>query len=91
MAIGDARARYRFVGLDSSDLNGRGYLSPGELDCMEAEFARGDATIPMFHHPVTSDNGFTGVSGPEAKAFRKLVSSSPDTALSTVGTSTRIS
>jgi Icc protein len=50
--VGDARTRYRFVGLDSNDADNTGVWPKGELEYLEAELDRGDATIPLFHHPV---------------------------------------
>ena len=59
---GDARARYRFVGLDSANIaTGAGQLPAEELDFLEAELAAGDPTIPLFHHHVGDQSTLIGV------------------------------
>ncbi|MGH2685927.1 MAG: metallophosphoesterase [Actinomycetota bacterium] len=80
VTIGDDRARFRFVGLDSNDGEDTGVLRPGELDYLEQELARGDLTIPLFHHPASD---IAGLSDPipggsslrqdHAQAFREVV------------------
>src|SRR4051812_30808253 len=61
ITFGDDRARYRFVGLDSNDGSTTGVLRQHELDFLEAELARGDATIPLFHHPASATASLSGV------------------------------
>ena len=80
VTIGDDRARYRFVGLDSNDKSETGVLRPGELDYFEQELARGDLTIPLFHHPASDlaalshiPPGGQGVDEADAAAFREIV------------------
>lgn len=87
VTIGDDRARYRFVGLDSNDPTGRGVLSAGELEYVEAELARGDATIPLFHHPSSdlaslsaTPPGVFGVRPDDALRFRQVLARHPNTA-----------
>lgn len=80
VTVGTDRARYRFVGLDSNDATETGVLRQGELDFLEAELARGEATIPLFHHPA-SDFGAVNAVPPvasdldsaDAAAFRALL------------------
>lgn len=87
VTIGDDRARYRFVGLDSNDSDGRGVLSAGELEYVEAELLRGDATIPLFHHPSSDlaslsavPPGVFGVRPDDAMRFRQIVARHPNVA-----------
>jgi 3',5'-cyclic-AMP phosphodiesterase len=61
ITFGDARARYRFVGLDSNDGSTTGVLRQHELDFLAAELERGDATIPLFHHPASATASLSGV------------------------------
>ena len=84
VTIGDCDARYRFVGLDSNDGSETGVLRPGELDYLEQELARGDLTIPLFHHPA-SDLAAQSTIPPggdldaaDAAAFRALVGRHPN-------------
>lgn len=81
VVVGDDRARYRFVGLDSNDIaTGAGQLDTEELEFLEAQLAAGDATIPLFHHPV-SDLATTlavppvtfGVRPQDQGPFRQLI------------------
>ncbi len=86
--IGTDRARYRFVGLDSNDGATTGVLRQSELDYLEAELSRGDATIPMFHHPAGDLGGLNALGGPgaygvataDAEKFRALVARSANVA-----------
>lgn len=64
--IGTEAARYRFVGLDSNDGATTGVLRDSELAYLEAELAKGDATIPMFHHPASDLGGLNALGGPGA-------------------------
>ena len=87
VAIGDDKARYRFVGLDSNDGSTTGVLRQSELDYLEAELGRGDATIPLFHHPASATASLSGqppvVDGldvNDAKAFRDLLGKHGNTA-----------
>ena len=81
---GDAGARYRFVGLDSANITtGAGQLPAEELDFLEAELARGDATIPLFHHHVGDQSTLIGVppatfgvNPADAERFRLLLARS---------------
>ncbi|MGZ4436993.1 MAG: metallophosphoesterase [Nocardioidaceae bacterium] len=81
VAVGDDRARYRFVGLDSNDGATTGVLRRGEMDYLAGELARGDITIPLFHHPASATAARTGLLGPvgygldtaDATAFRQLL------------------
>lgn len=61
VTIGDAHARYRFVGLDSNDGAKTGVLRAGELDYLQQELQRGDLTIPLFHHPASDMAGASQV------------------------------
>jgi hypothetical protein len=61
ITFGTAHARYRFVGLDSNDGSKTGVLRQPELDFLAAELARGDATIPLFHHPASAAASLSGV------------------------------
>lgn len=78
---GDDRARYRFVGLDSSEIaTGAGQLPTEELEYLEAELERGDATITMFHHHVGDRATFAsvppltfGVNQEDGRRFRELL------------------
>ena len=78
---GDARARYRFVGLDSANIaTGAGQLPQEELDFLEAELAAGDPTIPLFHHHVGDQSTLLGippvtfgVNQADAERFRNLL------------------
>lgn len=87
VAVGTDRARYRFVGLDSNDGETTGVLRRSELDYLEAELERGDATIPLFHHPASASASATGIppfSGglddDDARAFRLLLAKHPNAA-----------
>jgi hypothetical protein len=80
VAFGDDRARYRFVGLDSNDGSKTGVLRKSELDYLEAELARGDMTIPLFHHPASETASYSnltplmgGLDRGDAKAFRTML------------------
>jgi 3',5'-cyclic AMP phosphodiesterase CpdA len=81
LLVGDGRTRYRFVGLDSNDADRTGVMLQDELDYLEAELERGDATIPLFHHPVADlallaafPPGLAGLNLADAQRFRQLVS-----------------
>jgi 3',5'-cyclic-AMP phosphodiesterase len=82
VVAGDDATRYRFVGLDSSNIaTGEGQLPADELDFLEAELEHGDATIPLFHHHVGDEAtllamppGIFGVNQPDAARFRELLS-----------------
>lgn len=87
VAIGDARARYRFVGLDSNDGATTGVLPDSELQFLEAELAKGDATIPLFHHPASATAMLSnmslaagGLDTQDALAFRQLLGRHSNTA-----------
>ena len=87
VAVGDDRARFRFVGLDSNDGPTTGVLPKSELDYLEAELARGDATIPLFHHPASDLGNLTivppvtgGLAPADATAFRAVVARHGNTA-----------
>ncbi len=87
VAIGDAGARYRFVGLDSNDGTTTGVLRASEMEYLEAELAKGDATIPLFHHPASATASLTGLPPVadgldvrDAKAFRDLLGRHSNTA-----------
>jgi 3',5'-cyclic-AMP phosphodiesterase len=80
VTVGDDGARYRFVGLDSNFADETGVLRPDELDYLEAELERGDATIPLLHHPVADlaqlagvPPGMIGLDLPDAMRFQELV------------------
>jgi hypothetical protein len=80
VSIGSDRARYRFVGLDSNDPTGMGILPQGELDYLESQLAKGDVTIPLFHHPSSDlasvsqmPPGVFGVRPDDALRFRQLL------------------
>jgi len=80
VTVGTGRARYRFVGLDSNDGETTGVLRPGELDYLAEQLAKGEATIPLFHHPASDRAEITtlpprvGSLDPgDAKAFRDLL------------------
>jgi Icc protein len=80
VTVGTARARYRFVGLDSNDATETGVLRQRELDFLEAELDRGEATIPLFHHPASDFGGLNtvppvvgGLAVNDATAFRALL------------------
>ena len=87
VAVGDDRARFRFVGLDSNDGPTTGVLPQAELDYLEAELAKGDATIPLFHHPASDLGNLTivppvtgGLAPDDATAFRAVVARHGNTA-----------
>ncbi len=87
VAIGDDRARYRFVGLDSNDGATTGVLRDSEMQYLEAELAKGDATIPLFHHPASATASLTGLPPvadgldvQDALAFRQLLGRHGNTA-----------
>lgn len=87
VAFGTQRARYRFVGLDSNDGESTGTLRDSELEYLEAELAKGDATIPLFHHPASATAsatglppGFSGLPQDEALKFRQLLAKHPNVA-----------
>lgn len=87
VSIGDDRARFRFVGLDSNDDRGLGILPKGELEYFEQEVSRGDATIPLFHHPASdlasltqAPPGIFGVRPDDALAFRQIIARHPNVA-----------
>jgi len=87
VAVGDDRARYRFVGLDSNDGETTGVLPASELEYLEAELAKGDATIPLFHHPASATAMLTnntsalgGLDVQDALAFRQLLGRHDNTA-----------
>ena len=79
---GDRRARYRFVGLDSANIqSGSGQLPAEELEYLEAQLAAGDPTIPLFHHHVGDQSTLLGVppatfgvNPADAERFRLLLS-----------------
>ena len=80
VTIGTQRARYRFVGLDSNDSDGKGVLTADELDYLSEQLDKGEATIPLFHHPAsdlaaitTLPPGVGGLDPADAKAFRELL------------------
>ncbi|WP_232677480.1 metallophosphoesterase [Nocardioides sp. R-C-SC26] len=80
VSVGNARARYRFVGLDSNDGQTTGVLRASELDYLDAELSRGEATIPLFHHPASAAATLTtippllGALPPDnAQRFRRLL------------------
>ncbi len=80
ITAGDDRARYRFVGLDSNDGSETGVLRQDQLDYLEAELERGDATIPLFHHPAADlaliagvPPGLVGLDVPDAARVRELM------------------
>ena len=80
VAIGDDRAKYRFVGLDSNDGSTTGVLRQHELDYLAGELAKGEATIPLFHHPASATAALSweppvvdGLDVNDAKAFRALL------------------
>jgi len=81
ITFGTENARYRFVGLDSNDGTTTGVLRQGELDFLEAELSKGDATIPLFHHPASATASLSGVPPvkdgldvQDAQKFRQLLS-----------------
>ena len=87
VAIGTDRACYRFVGLDSNDGTTTGVLRASELEYLEAELQRGDATIPLFHHPASATASLTGLpptanglDNQDAQAFRDLLAAHPNAA-----------
>jgi 3',5'-cyclic AMP phosphodiesterase CpdA len=87
VTVGTGRARYRFVGLDSNDGEATGVFPAGELDYLAEQLAKGDATIPLFHHPasdlaeVLTVPPFVGsLDQADAKAFRALIASSDNVA-----------
>lgn len=79
--IGDDAAGYRFVGLDSNDGAETGVLRDGELDYLEAELARGDLVVPLFHHPASDlaarhqvpPGGSAGLDPDDATRFRAVL------------------
>lgn len=80
VAVGTAKARYRFVGLDSNDGVSTGVLRDSELAYLEAELGRGDVTIPLFHHPASATASLTaipplggGLPQDQARTFRELL------------------
>ncbi|MDQ1696865.1 MAG: hypothetical protein QOJ03_2218 [Frankiaceae bacterium] len=80
VTFGDAKARYRFVGLDSNDGSTTGVLRQDELDFLAAELAKGDATIPLFHHPASATASLSGnppiadgLDSQDAVKFRRLL------------------
>lgn len=87
VAVGTGRARYRFVGLDSNDGETTGVLRRSELDYLEAELEKGEATIPLFHHPASATASATGLppfagglDNDDARAFRRLLAKYPNAA-----------
>ncbi|GAC1441205.1 MAG: hypothetical protein NVSMB55_08330 [Mycobacteriales bacterium] len=87
VAIGDDKARYRFVGLDSNDGATTGVLGKGELDFLAAVLAKGDATIPLFHHPASATASLSnaapvvgGLDVRDAEVFRQLLAKHDNTA-----------
>lgn len=86
--VKSGRFRWRFVGLDSSDIaTGSGQLPQEELDFLEGELQRGDPTIPLFHHPAGDvailtavPPGIFGVDPEEAARFRALLGRYPNVA-----------
>lgn len=87
VSIGDRRTRYRFVGLDSNDGTTTGVLRDSELDYLEAELSRGEATIPLMHHPASLSGSATGIppfanglDRDDARAFRELLGRHENTA-----------
>ena len=50
VSLGDDRARYRFVGLDSTAPDGTGVMTDDELSYLSTELDRGDATFVLCHH-----------------------------------------
>jgi len=87
VAVGGSEARYRFVGLDSNDGTTTGVLRASELDYLETELAKGDATIPLFHHPASLTASVTGLPPVadgldvrDAVEFRRLIARHPNVA-----------
>ena len=78
---GDARARYRFVGLDSANIaTGGGQLPQEQLEYVEAQLEAGDPTIAVFHHHVGDQSTVLsvppvnfGVNQADAERFRQLL------------------
>jgi hypothetical protein len=77
---GGGDVRYRFVGLDSNEADATGVMPQHELDYLEAELDRGDATIPLCHHPVADVALYTGfvptrvgVDPAQAARFREII------------------
>ncbi|MBW3662550.1 MAG: metallophosphoesterase family protein [Actinobacteria bacterium] len=53
VSFGTDTHRYRFVGLDSNDIaTGAGQMPDEQIDFLAAHLDAGEATIPLFHHPV---------------------------------------
>jgi 3',5'-cyclic-AMP phosphodiesterase len=87
VAVGTDRARYRFVGLDSNDGERTGVLRRSELEYLEAELEKGQATIPLFHHPASASASATGLppfanglDNDDARSFRQLLAKHPNAA-----------
>ena len=54
VTVGDDKARFRFVGLDSSDIEtGTGVVPDDEIDYLQAQLGRDDATFVLCHHMVS--------------------------------------
>lgn len=80
ITVSSAGTRYRFVGLDSNEADDTGVMPDHELDYLEAELERGDATIPLCHHPVADVALYTGfvpgtvgVEPAQAARFREII------------------
>jgi 3',5'-cyclic-AMP phosphodiesterase len=82
VSLGDGRAAYRFVGLDSNDGSSTGTFHRGELDFLDQELAKGDLTVPLFHHPASDigslsqvpPGGSAGLNTDDAAEFRRRLS-----------------
>ncbi len=81
-----ARAQWRFIGLDSNDLeSGAGRLGVEQMEFLDAQLAEGDPAFVCFHHPAGDQNVATsvppitfGVDLAEAQAFRQKIAQNGD-------------
>ncbi len=80
MTVGNDKARFRFVGLDSNEADATGVMPQHELDYLGAQLDKGDATIPLCHHPIADVALYTGfvpgsvgVEPEQAARFRQIV------------------
>ncbi len=88
VTVGDERARFRFVGLDTNEADVTGVMPQHELDYLEAELDKDESTVVLCHHLVgdvaqliSVIPGASGVEFNQAARFREVVARHDNVAL----------